>query len=505
MDKLNHDPGVSNNIAAAVLPGQSGAKTGIPDTTAPPAPTPPPPPPAPPPVDASVRASTDAKELTAYLYIEAPQNGGAAPNLAMMQDALDKSGITYNIDAEKLKELETAPVYGRYITVAAGIAPVDGVNGTADFKFRTEKGNGAPKIKADGSVDFFDLDIVENVAKGQVLCQITHPTEGSPGISVKGRELKQTKGRPVPSYTGSNTELTEDGTAIVSKINGQVSFAAYRIQVNETFVVRGNIDNSTGNIKVVGNLVVTGMVMPGFKIEAGGEIEVRGIVESSTIKAGGNIKLQSGIIGSEITCDGDVKGRFIENCNLFVKGDITAEYIVGSTVKCGKNIKTMGSKAKIIGGSLMAGQNIEARVIGSPVGIVTRVEIGTDPNVIKRQQELTNRIAELEKSIKSLKPLITMLRQLEEAGRLTKDKREILDNVGYSFDTNTGQLEDSKMELEEILETVKIRGFGRVICTDMIHSGTVVVIGGAMFNVKEDMPFTALYYDDGEIKRGMAR
>lgn len=496
MDNSKQVSTVTNSMTESVLPDPSAVKDGAQvEKLAPP---------PPPPVDAAVRASTDSKELTAYLYIDPPQNGGAVPTLAMMQDALDKCAITYNIDTEKMKELETAPVYGKFIPVASGVAPVDGVNGTASFLIRTEKAAATPKIKEDGSVDFFDLDIVENVAKGQVLCRITPPSEGTPGMSVKGRELKQTKGRPVPSYAGSNTELNEDGTVIVSKISGQASFVSYQIQVHETFVVRGNIDNSTGNIKVVGNLVVTGMVIPGFKIEAGGDIEVRGIVESATVKAGGNIKLQSGIIGSEISCDGDVKGRFIENCNLFVKGGILAEYIVGSTVKCGKTIKTMGNSARIIGGSLMAGQNIEARVIGSPAGIITRLEIGTDPAVIKRQQELKTKIAELEKSIKSLQPLITMLRQLEEAGRLTKEKREILDNVGYSFDANTKLMEDSKVELDEITESVKTKGFGRVVCNETIHSGTLVVIGGAMLNVKEDMPFAALYYEDGEIKRGLA-
>ena len=460
--------------------------------------------PEPSPVDAVVHVSTDAKELTAYLHIDPPQNGGAAPTLDMMQAALDATGIIYNVDTEKLKEIETAPVYGKFIPVAFGIAPVDGVDGTVTFKIRIDNAISTPKVKEDGSVDFYDLGIVENVAKGQVLCLITHPTEGTPGMSVKGRELRQIKGRSAPSYVGSNTELTKDGSAILSKIDGQVSFVGYRIQVNETFYVRGNIDNSTGNIKVVGNLVVTGMVLPGFMIEAAGNIEVRGIVESSTIKAGGNIKLQSGIIGSELTCDGDVSGRFIENCNLLVKGDIHAEYIVGSIVKCGKNIKTMGNRARIIGGSLVAGQNIEARVIGSPVGIPTRLEIGTDPAVINRQQELMVQIKELEKSIKSLQPLITMLHQLETAGLLTAEKREILDNVGYSFDINTGLLEDGKRELEEITQSIKIRGFGRIICTDTIHSGTVVVIGDASLAVKEDMLFTAMYYDDGMIRKGMA-
>ena len=495
MDNLKKASGLHNTNPDTAMPSSSVGCNGVPDVTALD---------LHPPVDAYIQVSTDSKELTAYLHISAPQNGGAAPTLEMMQAALAASGINFQIDTQKLKELETAPIYGKTIPVAVGVTPVDGVNGTAVFLIRTDT-SAAPKVKEDGSLDFFDLSIVENVKAGQILCQITLPTEGTPGMSVKGSEIKQIKGSPIPSYLGRNTELTEDGCAIISKINGQVSFTGHQIHVNETFYIKGDVGHSTGNIKVVGNLVVTGAVQAGFVIEADGDIEVRGVVESSTVRAGGNIRLQSGIIGSAITCDGDVKGRFIENCNLFVKGDVHAEYIVASSVKCGKNIKTVGLRARIIGGNLMAGQNIEARVIGSPAGIPTKLEIGTDPANIKRQQELMAHIAELEKSIKSLQPLIIMLRQLEAAGRLTAQKQEILDNVSFSFDTNTKLLKDGKVELEEITQAVKSRGFGRIICTDTIHWGTVVVIGDAMLVVKEDMLFSSLYYESGMIRKGLAR
>lgn len=493
MDTLKQASGIHSNAQAPAASDPSVVKSGAGNTSEPL-----------PPVDAVIHVSTDEKELTAFMYINPPQNGGAGPTLEKMQAALSSAGITYNIDTEKLKALETAPVYGNYIPVASGLAPVDGVNGTATFMIRVVKPDAKPKIKEDGSVDFFDLDIVENVSKDQVLCKITHPTEGTPGISVKGRTLIQKRGRPVPSYLGSNTELSEDGTAILSKIDGQVSFVGYQIHVNETFHVWGDVGHSTGNIKVLGNLVVSGGVMPGFTIEAAGDIEVRGIVESSTVKAGGHIKLRSGIIGSELSCEGDVTGRFIENCNIMAKGDIRVEYIVSSNIKCGKNIKTMGNRARIIGGSLVAGQNIEASIIGSPSGIMTRLEIGTDPEVIRRQQELTAQIQELEKSVKSIRPLIAMFRQLEAAGRLTADKKEIYENVIYSFDVNTKLLKDGRKELEGITKSIKEKGYGRIICTDTIHAGTLVVIGDAMLSIKEDLPFTSLYYDDGEIRKGLA-
>jgi len=329
-------------------------------------------------VDAVVHVSIVNGGLEAYINIEPPRYGGAAPTLEVLEESLSSCGVTHNIDVEKLKELAKEPVYNRDILVARGVPPVDGDDGTVTFHIRTEK-DLKPKEREDGTVDFLDLDLVENVSRGQVLCTITPPTEGTPGISVRGEVLPQKKGRPAPSFVGKNTELNEDGTTIISKIDGQVDFDGRKINVSETFTVSGDVDTSTGNVKVAGNLVVRGMVLPGFEIEAGGNIDVMGVVEGSTIRAGGNITLKSGITGSKIYCNGDLKSRFIENCTVFVKGDITAEYILNSNIKCGKNIKVIGSIAKIIGGSCMAGQDIVARTIGSVANVKTSLELGTDP------------------------------------------------------------------------------------------------------------------------------
>ncbi len=453
----------------------------------------------PPPVDAAIHIIVANKELEAYISIEPPNNGGAAPTFEAMQGALSEHGISYNVNIEKLKEIETAPVYRSEILIACGVAPVDGVDGMASFKIRTEQNALKPKEKEDGSVDYYDLGIAESVMQGQVLCIITLPTEGSAGISVKGAALPQRKGRPVPSYLGSNTELSEDGTAILSRINGEVSFTGNSIHVKDTFFVKGDVDTSTGNIKVIGNLVVSGMVLPGLKIESGGNIDVRGIVEASTIKAGGNIRLHSGIIGSSLYCDGDLKCEFIENCTVFVKGDIKAECILNSDTKCGKSIKVVGQRAKIIGGSYVAGRDIEAQTIGSPASVVTKLELGTDSSVIERQQGLLTRIAELEKSIKNLSPLITMLRQMEADNRLPPEKKEILENVGYSYDTNTFLLEEAKGQLKKVTLLIRIRGFGHVSCTGTIHQGTKVVIGEASIHIKEDLLRASLYYKDGAV------
>ena len=89
-------------------------------------------------VAAVIHVSISENMLEAYLNIEPPENC-SAPNFEALADALSSRNITVNVDSEKLKEIADNPVYNCNITVARGIAPVDGVDGTATILIQTEK------------------------------------------------------------------------------------------------------------------------------------------------------------------------------------------------------------------------------------------------------------------------------------------------------------------------------------------------------------------------------
>jgi len=457
------------------------------------------------PVDSKINISITDGGLRAYLSIEPPLNGGAAPTLNALLAAVADHGVTYNVDIEKLKNIEATPVYNKKVIIATGNVPVDGVDGTVEFLIKTEKNGPRPKINANDKADYHDLDIVENVSQGQVLCKITLPTDGTPGMTVQGRELQQKKGRPVKPLAGRNTELSSDGTAILAKVGGQVEFDGRKINVGETFYVKEDVDFSTGDIKVIGNVVVPGMVLPGFRVEATGNVDIKGAAENASIKAGGNVSLQSGIIGSDVYCCGDLKCRYIENSKVFVKFDLKTESIINSDVKCGKSIKVTGSISKIIGGSCTAGDSIEARIIGSVSHIKTNLEIGTDETVIERQQQLIAKVSELEETNKKLASIISMLRQLEAAKRLTPDNKQVLDNANFSYNANSQQLVEAKTELAEIAESLKEKGSGRIICSGTIYPGARIEIRGAILMINEARQNVLMYNKDGEICIGASR
>lgn len=456
------------------------------------------------PVDAKLEVSISINKLEASIYIKPPEHGGIGPDIQSIRTSLANKNISYGVNENIIHDICKNPLYNINIKVADGTYPVNGINGTYKILFQAVK-DSKPKEREDGTMDFHNLNIIENVKQGQILCTITPPTGGTDGISVKRENLSCLEGKSVPSLLGKNTQLNIDKTEILSKIDGQVDFTHGKINVNETLYIKKDVDMLTGNIKFSGSVIINGTVLPGFVVEATGNIQLKGGASSVTLIAGGNIVLQSGVIGSKLNCDGDLTSRFIENCNVFVKGNIKTDYIMNSNIKCGKNLHTGSSISKIVGGICIVGENIVTRIIGSGAGIKTYLEIGTDSTIIERQQELIKERPTLEAKIHSLNSLISLLRQYEKSNRLTPEKKQMLDDAAFSYQRITELLEKGKQELDHITESIRAKGYGCVICTDTINPGTTVKIGSVHMTIHEPLLGKSLYYSAEGICIGPAK
>jgi hypothetical protein len=452
----------------------------------------------PPPVDATVEVILADRGMRAYLLLTSPQNGGAALNEQQLADALAAQGVKTGIQQDILAKTASEPEYGQKILIAEGVPPLHGGNGSYELQFEAEN-ELKPKVRADGSVDFYDLGLVTNVREGQVLCTITLPTDGTDGVTVTGEVAPAKKGRPVPTMTGKNTKLSEDGLQITAAVSGYVDFAMHKINVNDTLFIKEDVDNSTGSIKTPSNVVISGTVSSGFSVESEGNVQVGAAISGAKIKAGGNLVLKRGSTGCKLECEGDLTTRYMENCDVFAKGSIKSDYIMNCNIKCAKSIQVGGPIAKIVGGSCIAGEDIVARTIGSSAGIRTYLEIGTDPEMIRRQQALVEQIPQWEAKMASLQSLLKLFEQYEAAGRLTPDKKQAYQDAMYSYKTSSELLEKGSQELEVIEEEIKKRGYGRIVCKGTIYPGTCVKIGGTRMLVSAPMSNRALSYGDDNI------
>jgi uncharacterized protein (DUF342 family) len=331
------------------------------------------------------------------------------------------------------------------------------------------------------------------------------PTPGTPGKTVAGTDVPALDGKPVALPRGRNVSISEDGSKLIANISGQISYIDGKVSVFATHEVKADVDNSTGNISFIGNVAVRGNVLSGFTIEAGGNVEVMGVVEGAVIKAGGDIILRRGMQGMGkgiLISGGDIIARYIENSNIEARNDIKAEAIMHSNVKCGNKLELSGRKGLLVGGTCKVGKEIVAKVIGSHLATVTDIEVGVDPTVRERFKAVKDEIIQIETDLRKAEQAITILKKMELAGTLTPEKKEMLAKsmrTKVYFSSRLVELKDEFTQLEAKLQQ---DAYGKIRCYNIIYPGTKVAIGSCMMYVKENLHYCTLYRDGADIRVG---
>jgi uncharacterized protein (DUF342 family) len=448
-----------------------------------------------------ITLSTD--KMRAYITLTGNEDGNPI-SYKEIRNALAKRGVIFGLIVEKLRKLVESPVYQSPVCVAEGMPPVNGNDGAIELHFDTNKLY-KPTISKDGRADFRELNIIESVRKGQVLCTVIPPSTGKNGKRVTGEEITALNGRPAVLSKGKNVEISENKQHLIAKIDGQVRYDYGKISVFPTYEVPGDVNNSTGNISFVGNILVRGNVLSGFTVEAGGSIEIWGVVEGAIIKAEDDIILRRGIQGmgkGTLQCGGDIVANYIENSNVVAEKDIKAEVIMHSNVKCGNKLILTGRKGLLVGGVCCVGKEVSAKTIGSQMATSTEIEVGISPKTKKQFIELNNKIKDIEDNIKKSEQVINILSKLEKSGKLTDEKRKMLMKSVRTKVHYSSLLSELKKELTDIETQLQNGMTGRVHCSYRINYGTKITIGTRSINIKENLDYCTIYLEGADIKIG---
>ncbi len=454
-------------------------------------------------VNASAIVTISPEKMKGFVTFTPPDNGRML-TIEEVLDTLTRNGVIYGINKTNLETIIKYPVYNEMICVAEGTPPVNGQNGKVEFHFDTKR-ESKPTILEDGRVDFRELNLIQSAEKGQTLCTLIPPVPGKPGKTVSGTDITALDGKPVALPRGRNVVASEDGTRLIANVSGQISYIDGKVSVFATYEVQADVDNSTGNINFIGNVSVRGNVLSGFVVEAGGNVEVMGVVEGAIIKAGGDIILRRGMQGmgkGVLVSGGDIIARYIENSNVEARNDIKAEAIMHSNIKCGNKLELSGRKGLLVGGSCKVGKEITAKVIGSHLATITDIEVGVDPTIRERYKAVRDEIIQIETDLRKAEQAITILRKLEMAGALTPEKQEMLAKSVRTRVHFTNRLSELKEEMNRIDAKLQQDAYGKIRCYNYIYPGTKVAIGSCMMYVKENLQYCTLYRDGADIRVG---
>lgn len=444
-------------------------------------------PPPPPVLDTQVLVFLPKNQLTAWILALPPVNGGAELTLTMLEDALHDAKVSYGVDQDLLQSLPDWPDrYFHLYMAARGHAVVHGKDGVVVDMFSRNLER-TYQVNDSGQVDYATLNTVQNAEAGAVICRILPPTEGEDGRTVLDQVITAKNGHPAAVPKGRNTELSEDGSALLASRAGHVEFTGRSFEIKPLLEIGGNVDFSTGNINFLGDVHIHGDVCSGFTVQAMGSITIDGVVESCNIEAGGDLIVIKGVQGNYqavIRSQRNVFVKYLENCSVYARGNIQADCIIQCEVFSDGVVQVRSGRGTIIGGSIRAAREVNAAIVGTKSEQPTLVVLETNPceDFERRVLELeyAELVAEVEKvalqpeSPAKLRKLSTLRMKMA----VNKNKQQLLQK-----DKSDGTEEAPK---------------GRLVF-GVAYPGTEIVIGGVSRRLTMETQSSTAVLSEGEI------
>lgn len=443
---------------------------------------------------------TDDK-MTAVARFYPPSIGGSVLSKEDIISDLNSAKVVNGIDMRVVDSFVGKRVYLQNIEIAHGDAVRHGSDATIDYFFSTDL-KARPTLNEDGSVDFFNLNTVNHIKKGDLLARLNPEDPGDPGMDVCGNVVKPRDVKRLKLKYGHNITISEDFTELYSNVNGHVNLYDDKVFVSDVFEVE-NVDNSTGDITYEGSVKVNGNVNTNFSIKAKGNVEVRGVVEGARIEADGDIIIAKGINGMNkgvLIAGGNIIVKYIENAFVQSGGYVETEAVMHSKVAAGTEINVVSKKGFISGSTVSATKLINVKTLGSSMGADTVVELGVDPLKRARYDELKRRVDSEQKLIAQLQPVcVAFATKLKQGVSLPADQIKNFQDMMGKLNAVKQQLEDDVDEMDRIQDSLSIDTDAKIVVTDVVYSGTKIIISDVSMTVKEDYRYCKFMKVRGDV------
>ncbi len=380
-------------------------------------------------------------------------------------DALNAKGVT-----EGLCNLFNKPInVQKEVVVAEGIPPTHGQDAVVQYFKLSEK---KPLVQEDGSVNHYDLNLIDNVKANAWVGEKIPPTEGKPGKTVTGKLVPARYGRDIKLKYDRKTiaEYNEDGKIVLRALNdGAVKFEGEKIKVDNHLVIPRDVGYETGNIHFDGYVTIEGTVKDGFSVTAKNDIEIKspmgiGAVDK-IVSLTGSVYIKGGIFGKAIAKVEAHKNVFVKYCNectITAGDDINVGFYALDSNLTAKRVLIDPLHGKIIGGVISAQIQIVSGIIGNKSEKKTLINVsGFDRLAIKAEFEnllckYKDLLQEANKTKRQLEIFESSLSgaeyaNMEEYNRYIRQYDEVVDQIK--------SLDEHRQRLQKILET---KGEGEV-------------------------------------------
>lgn len=447
--------------------------------------------------DARITVAIAEDALTASVSLEQGYGLGRELSLDSLQQALTQAGVVSSVDPKAMAAALAEAREGRTVTgriVARGKPPVPAGGYRLNWLVHLATGS-AVTLRANGSADYKNQDRATIVVEGQPILELqVIGVEGQDGTDVLGGVIPAPKNpmvTEVPSYDATVIdEKKENGDRVLKAArSGELRFEKNVLSIAPAQKISGDVGPATGNIRFPGPVTITGTVLTGYTVMAGGDIHISGSVEAALISAGGSVKIAEGIKGAKrgtIRAHTTIEAAFAEQAMLLSVEDIMLK---NSALLC--NIKTngklvlAGDRGHLVGGLCRARKGIEVQNLGSETGAPTQVSFGQD-YLIMDAIEAEER--EIEKVKAGILEADRTMRELEKTGgNLDKIRQDKLRLVKL--------LERRSLRIFELREKFEEHFTSEIVVRGSIFAGVVIESHNRFHEIRQTKQKVAFSFD----------
>lgn len=449
----------------------------------------------------SIKVSLDRMKAICRFF--PPSMNGNVMTASDILAQLDEKGIKFGIDQDAILDYLGNRQYGVDYIFANGKQPDMGRDAKIEYYFNTNP-NLRPKYNEDGSVNYRELNTINEVYEGQLLAKLIPADTGAPGRDIFGNDIPTRKVNSKRLHYGKNIRISEDNTQLYSEVQGHVKLVDEQVFVSDVYEVPADVDNSTGNIEFPGSVHVAGNVRGGFSIISQGDVIVDGVVEDALIQAGGQVVIKQGIHGMQrglIDAQGNVICQFIENAKVYSGGYVETGSIIFSEVNATQDVIVNDHKGFIAGGIIRAGGKVESHILGSSMGAITRVEVGMAPEKKEQYLMLQKDISTKNQRINKLVPVIKTYQDYAAEGKELDQKNiDYLNKIMDEVSTLRGDLQKEREVFNGLHQELMTSQHAMVVVRRDVYPGVTIVISDLSKTIRDKRSYCQFKKEQGEIQ-----
>lgn len=340
--------------------------------------------------DASAKLRVADDRMRAWLSLEPPLGLGRPLDAALINEAMGAAGVVYGADPARIADALAKAASGvevKDLLLAEGTAPVTAGGWKLTWITRLASG-AALTMREDGSADYKNQDKATLVTVGQpILSMVLVGQEGKDGRDVLGQAI------PAPRAPGTvepprwdasiAEEKRENGEVLLSAAKGgELKYEKNLLSVDPSQKINGDVGPATGNLRFPGPVLVSGSILTGFAVIAGGDLAVGGSIEASLASAEGSVRVVEGIKGAKkgtVRAKGGIEASFAEQAMLLAVGDIVLKSsALMCSIKTNGKLVLQGERGNLVGGACRARMGAELQNIGSETSSRTEISFGQD-------------------------------------------------------------------------------------------------------------------------------